>query len=763
MARRIFSQSRQPGSPEKVEPVFTVNITAGVTAYLRRFSLCVAGTLMLVVLAPPPLHAAAPAPLTLDDLFSTPTLFGVTPSAPAWSPDSRHMAFTWNNAGMPQRSLWVVSPDNAEPRQLGSASSEGSVRDFAWLSASRLLSLRGDALWLTTLEGEESMLADIGPGASDLGISPDGRTAAYRQDGDLWLFDVEERKTIAATDVGIPRLSSLPIGRYARPEREIGPGIWGGPTWAWSPDSKTIAVHYVDRRGMRKVPFPDYLAEDTEPNEVRRGYPGDPNEMRTVGLLDVASGELRLLELENPTANQVVGFAWSPDGVLLLDLASDTAEDRWLYTVQPDSNDLEFLWHSHRPTRIYTSFASAWHPDGQRVLFLSDIEDRYGLFTIDPRDPGAKPSRLTDPGYDVLGAPMVLASANAIFFAGNGASPYERHAYRLQPGAAAASRVTDMPGQNSAYPSPDGRHLAILHSNDASPPELYLGRAGGEAERITQSPLPEFRERSWARARYVSFPSKIDDYTLHARILEPPNLDPERRYPVLFGPMYSNTVRNRWAGVYSLMQQLLVQKGYIVVQVDIRGSTGYGRDFREEFLVDFAGDDIEDIVSAADYLETIPYVDPDRFGIWGSSYGGTLTIYSLLKKPGLFRAGVAGASAVDPYFFGTDDVAIVRRPDTHPDVFANQAVRFAANLEDHLLLIHGMQDQVVPFKTIAVFAEELIRQGKNFDFALAPGATHGWRRETYHAKFLFGKLLEHFDRHLQPIAGRNRGSASAQD
>ena len=719
-----------------------------------RNSLRFTATLVMLAATLPQLCAAEPEAPTLDDVFATPNLFGVTPSAPAWSPDSRHIAFTWNEAGLPQRSLWIASPGDTRPRQLGQAAGEdGSVRDFAWVPGEALLSLRGDGLWFTTIAGEEAKLASIGPGASDLSVSPDGRMAAYRQDGDLWLFAIQARRATAATDVGIPRLSPLPIGRYTRPEREIGPGIWGGPTYAWSPDGKTIAVHYVDRRGMRKVPFPDYLAKDTAPNEVRRGYPGDPNEMRTVGLLDVASRELRLLELENPTANQVVGFAWSPDGVLLLDLASDTAEDRWLYTVQP-SDDLELLWHSQRPTRIYTSFASAWHPDGQRVLFLSDIEDRYGLFTVDPGEPGVQPSRLTDPRYDVLGAPTVLASANAIYFAGNGASPYERHAYRLRPGSA-ATRVTGMPGQNSAYPSPDGRHLAILHSNDTSPPELYLQQEGGEAERITQSPLPEFHEQTWARARYVSFPSRIDDYTLHARILEPPDLDPERHYPVLFGPMYSNTVRNRWAGVYTLMQQLLVQKGYIVVQTDVRGSTGYGRDFREEFLVDFAGDDIEDIASTADYLKTIPYVDPDRFGIWGSSYGGTLTIYSLLKKPGLFRAGVAGASAVDPYFFGTDDVAIVRRPDTHPDVFANQAVRFAANLEDHLLLIHGMQDQVVPFKTIAVFAEELIRQGKNFDFALAPGATHGWRRETYHAKFLFGKMLEHFDRHLQPATSES--------
>ena len=327
----------------------------------------------------------------------------------------------------------------------------------------------------------------------------------------------------------------------------------------------------------------------------------------------------------------------------------------------------------------------------------------------------------------------------------------ERHAYRVSANGGVPKRVTSMPGQNRAYPSPDGRVVAILHSDDETPTELYLAAADGEkARRVTNSPVPEFADHEWARVRYVSFPSEIDDYTLHARIMEPQTLEEGRKYPVIFGPMYSNTVRNRWSGIYNMVQQLLVQKGYIVVQVDVRGSTGYGRQFREEFLTDFAGDDIEDIASAASYLRTLSYVDTERMGIWGSSYGGTLTVYTLLKKPGLFRAGVAAASAVDPFFFGTDDVAIVRRPDTHPGVFENAAARYAANLEDHLLLIHGMQDHVVPFKTTVVLAEALIREGKNFDFAFAPGATHAWSREKPYARFLFGKMVEHFDRYLMP-------------
>lgn len=714
------------------------------------------GALVALLLVASIAPAAELPPLRLDDLYRSPSLFGTEPSAPAWSPDSRYFAFTWNNKGQPQRSLWLASGDGSdlqplEAPQAGSA----SVGEFVWGTDSEtIFSLRADELWASSLNGGSTALGSLGTGAANLSLAPDGSRLAYLRNGDLWLFDLQKRTTKRLTTIGIPALSSLPLGRYRRPEREIGPGIWGGPSYAWSPDGKSIVVHHVDRRGMRKVPFPNYLADETEPNEIRRGYPGDPNEARRVGVLNVDNSELTFLDLPTPSAHQIVGFSWSKDNVLLLDVASDTAEDRSLYRVERATAQPNLIWQSHRPSRIYTSFAARWLPDGQHVVFLSDLGDRYGLYSIDTTAGQGEPVLLTNPAFDVLNAPQVLGSTDVLFYAANGPSSRERQVYRLSlkgGDAGTPQQITTMPGQNSGYPSPDGRHLAVLHSNDRSPPELYaLDTSDGSAQRVTHSPLPEFKQRRWAKARYVSFPSTIDDYSLHARILEPEELKPGHRYPVLFGPMYSNTVRDRWSGIYGRMQQLMVAKGYIVVQVDMRGSTGYGRAFREEFLVDFAGDDIEDISSTVEYLKTLPYIDTQRMGIWGSSYGGTLSVYTLLKKPGLFRAGVAAAAAVDPQFFGTDDVAIVRRPDTHPEVFLNTAERYAANLEDHLLIIHGMQDQVVPFKTTAALADVLIRNGKDFDFAFGPGATHAWSRENHYSRYLFGKLMQHFDRYVMP-------------
>lgn len=693
--------------------------------------------------------------LTIDRILAQPSISGTSPSVPTWSPDSKRLAFLWNDAASPRREIWIVEGDGRglQPLTLKSEGSSG-VSQFAWTPDGKwLVYLRSGNLWRASANGGPGQrLTQTGGGKSNLAISPDGQHASYLQDGDLWLLELKTNVLTRATHVGVPTISSVPLGTYSRPDVEIGPYVWGGPTYRWSPDSRTIAVHHVDRRKMRKVPFPYYLGKETMLNHRRRGYPGDPNERRTVGFFDVESGKLNLLDLPGPDQNRIVDFSWSANGTLLIDRESDTAEDRWLHQVDPANPVLKQLWHDQRDTRIYNSIGSRWHSDGKRVVFLSDLGERYGLYLLDPEKGNSKanPQLLTNEKFDVTGSPIVNAGANAIFFQSNEPSPCERHVFRIPGEGGSATRISTRPGQHLPFPSPDGSKVALLHSDDVNPTELFLvGGDGQTTERkITTSPPAEFHQTNWARASYVTFPSRIDNYTLHARVLEPVDLDRKKRYPVVFGPVYSNTVRNRWGGRNAALHQLLVERGYIVVQVDVRGSTGYGRAFREEFLMDFAGEDIEDLHSAVEYMAALPHVDAQRIGIWGSSYGGTLTIYSLFKKPGIFKAGVAAAAAVDPFFFGTDDVAIVRRPQTHPAAFARGAAQYAANLEDQLLIIHGMQDDVVPFKTTVMLAEELMRLGKDFDFAFAPGATHGWTQQPHHARYLLKKLIGHFDRHL---------------
>jgi dipeptidyl-peptidase-4 len=268
---------------------------------------------------------------------------------------------------------------------------------------------------------------------------------------------------------------------------------------------------------------------------------------------------------------------------------------------------------------------------------------------------------------------------------------------------------------------------------------------------VTRSPSAEFASHPWIQPEYVTFPSHVDSVTLHGRLLSPRNLVPGKKYPAVLGPVYSNTVRNRWDERFGALQQYLAMEGeYFVLQVDIRGSVGYGREFLSKLVGNIGEIDVEDLVSGVQYLETISAVDPDRIGIWGWSYGGLLAAMSLFKKPGTYQAGIAGAPATNVWHATTGEVDLFGLPAAHPETYRKgSAVEFASGLADPLLIIHGMQDTTVLFKDSVQLAEKLMTLGKDFDFVMLPSSPHDGTRKEYTSVHLMRKIVQFFDRHLK--------------
>lgn len=739
----------------------------------------------ILALCAVPAPAQTP-PLTVERVASLPSLIGTAPAAPVWSPDGTRIAFLWNDQGWPLRDVWVVARDGSGRRRVtamadtdpapappaddstealgarAAARARGGVSEVLWDGPTALLVVHRGTLFRYDLSGADAPeRLGVGGDVSDVALSPDGTRLAFLRDGDLWLWTrgAAGVAPVKLTDIGVAGIGTAGNGTYRRADREVGTGVWGAdwPPFAWSPDGRRLVFHASDRRHIRRVPFPSYLGKETVPNELRRGYPGDENERRTLHVVDVATRAVADLGLPEPGRRAVSDFSFAPDGRLLVDHVSDTGAERWVYVMAPGASVLRLVWHDRRDSRIYPSYVARWHWDGRRILLVADLEDHDRLYALDPDAASPTPVPLTPAAWDVAGERgaaivQVVPAAKAVFFTGAGQNPYERHVYRLADGDTTPLRLTSAAGVHVPAVSPDGRTLASIWSDDVTPPELLVGAVAPTARltRVTTSPLPEFNAQRWARPRYETFTNAVDGFTVHARILEPVDLDRSKRHPVLFGPVYSNTVRNRWGGMNGTLQQYLVQRGFIVVQVDVRGSVGYGRAFREAFLMDYGGRDLDDLAAVVNGLGARPYVDRARMGIYGSSYGGLLSVYALLKRPELFAVGVAGAPATDPFAFGPDDVAITRAPDTHPDAFVRgSAMRLGADYRGHLLVIHGMMDDVVPFRTTMALVERLILLGKDVDLATAPLATHAWSSREPHAIYFFRKLAAYFERYLK--------------
>ena len=169
--------------------------------------------------------------LTIDRIVSQPSITGTAPSSPSWSADSRQLAFLWNDSGLPRREIWVVGGDGSGLRQLTSEiEGTGGVNLFVWTpDAADLIYLRSGDIWRVSFaNGDGERLTETGGDKSNLAVSPDGRYASFLQDGDLWLFHLGTSSLTRGTEVGVPSISSVPLGRYNRPDVEIGPYVWGG-------------------------------------------------------------------------------------------------------------------------------------------------------------------------------------------------------------------------------------------------------------------------------------------------------------------------------------------------------------------------------------------------------------------------------------------------------------------------------------------------------------------------------------------------------
>lgn len=727
----------------------------------------------------PRLGSQGPPPLTIERITSTPSLSGTPPSGVVWSPDGTRVAFLWNDQALPFRDVWVAAAAGGPPTrvtrfadeqparaaetdlslaaltQQAQARARGGVSELVWTpdGASIVFSYQGDLHRVPAGGGTVERLTRNGGGKSRLTYAPDGTMLAFLQGGDLWFWRVQPKDLLRATRVGVPPINAvaIPGASFFNEDVEI-------DSFAWAPDSKRLALRYVDRRQVRRVPFPYYLSEETSMNEARRGYPGDTDEIRALAFYTLTDGVPRLVDLPERTTRNILGYKWSPDGTqVLVEVDSDDAVNRWLYLVNPADRTFKPLLHDHRDRRLYTVFTSAWRSDGQAVIFIDDNGGYYRLASVPVT--GGPATMLTTGAFDVAdsrGATPLVVSAKTreIFFVSSQKSPYERHVYRMPERGGPIVQVTTTEGMHTPYVSPDASRVAVLHTNDLTPTELYFvdAKGGAPERRVTQSPPKEFTAYQWAKPRYVTFKSRIDNFTLHGRLMEPVGLDKTKKHPVIIGSVYSNTVRNEWRGVNQMLHQLMArERGYLTLQVDLRGSVGYGVDFRETYQGDWGGGDLEDLHSAVDYLKTLPYVDPDRIGIWGSSYGGMMVLFALFEKPGMFRAGVAGAPAISVAHFTSGDQHLSRRPSSHPEIFSKSTLlNYGEKLQDPLLIIQGMQDDIVPFKTTVMMMEKLMLLGKDFDMAFAPASAHGWTGREHYARFMLRKLLQHFDRHLAP-------------
>jgi dipeptidyl-peptidase-4 len=713
----------------------------------------------------------APLPADLDRFYSAPSLIGTAPRAATWSPDGRRLAFLWNTDGTNALDVFVADVATATP-----------VR---WSRLPPLPVPAGDTTaWATSWVAQRAALAaELDGGVSAIAWHPDGTRLVATLRGDLFVVGpgehqrrltstraAEQRSAFApraAADgaarlafvregelwVAVLRGDSLVSERRLTALARDGVGV---EQFAWAPDGRALALVEVDRTAIRLRGIPDYLGEETVMPMVRRAFPGEDSEHRRVGVVAVDSGAVRWLAIEGEPTDVLHGLAWSPDGTqLAIDWSDVFVKDRRLLVAERATGRVRTLVREQEPANVSAEWQIAWGPDGRGLYFTSDREDDYHVWYA-PLAGGA-PRAITRGAWAVFGFTVTRAGIVAVT---NRGRSEERQVDRVPLAGGAPVRLSRRAGTHAPSVSPDGRWIASLHSSDSVPPDLHLLDAAARApdasaeRRVTRSPRPEFTRYRFTMPRYVTFPSRADGALLHGRLLLPPGFDPSRRWPVIIGSAYSNTVRNQWGGrnAHPLwgLDQVLLDKGFVILAVDVAGSSGHGTAFRRRIRLDYGGIDVQDLHSGVEWLLREGIADSTRVGIWGSSYGGLLTTMSLFTKPGVYAAGVAGAPATNVWHALTGEQRVMLRPQEHPTEYARASSHTrAAGLTGRLMLIHGMRDVVVLYKDSAWLTQQLLQLGKEVELVTLPDAGHGWDLEGLaQTRYAFRRLVDFFERAL---------------
>ncbi len=677
--------------------------------------------------------AAGKKPVTLEALAARrpPAEIG----GPAWSPDSRQFVYTedgkvrlYDVASRAKRDLVALADLEAAatktPAPLESRWQNRRVEEqtVAWLPSGRelLISAGGDLFLLPIAGGGWTQLTATPEAERDAKVSPDGRRVSFRRGHNLYAMDLASRKVTRLTRDGSRTLLNGELDWVYPEELDLGTAYW------WSPDSKSIAYLQLDVRGEPFYPQVDLAAAQPVVEPQRYPKAGDPNAEVRLGVVRAAGGRTRWMNL-GPRDALLARCIWLPDssGIAVerlnriqnrLDLLIANARTGAARTVLTETDPCwinlhdgltflkggsEFLWPSER--------------DGFNHLYRYSID-------------GRQLAQLTRGEWEVT-AVAGLDAEGRVYYVSTEASPLERQLYRVDLNGERRQRLSAAAGTHAISMSPDARAYLDSFSSLAEPPRKTLYRADGTEWAVLREPDRSLLEEYDVRPVEIIPVKASDGALLYARLIRPAGLEPGQKVPAVvevYGGPGAQEVANRWYGALTV-EQVLAHRGFAVWTLDGRGSAGRGHKWETTLFHSLGTKELEDQKEGVLSLLALGFVDSRRIGIEGWSYGGFMTLYSMLHAPEVFACGLAGAPVAN--WLDYDSIYTERYmglPAENAEGYRSSSpVNAAANLKGRLLIVHNLEDDNVLFQNTVQMAAALERASKPFELMVFPEKTHG--------------------------------------
>ena len=712
--------------------------------------------------------------LTIERIFDSPSLDGNAPRNLKVSPDGQRVTFLkGKESDYEQLDLWEYHIESGKTRMLFDsaelASEEPELSDeekarrermrlsgtgivsyqFSKDGSALLFPLGGDVYFHKLGQKGVIQLLDTEAFETDIRLSPQGNFISFVRDQNLFVKNIETGKEQAITTEGGDAIKMGMAEFVAQEEMGRMTGYW------WAPDESHIAFTKVDESPVDIITRSEIYADDIKMIEQRYPKAGTPNVEISLAVQNIESGERQWVDLGDNKDIYLARVDWMPD--------SQTLTYQWQTRDQQTLELKAFDIVSKTQNLLVKETSDTWVNLHDDLTFLNDSEqfiwasERDGfkhlyLFNND----GTQVKQLTSGDWVVDDIEAIDEDKGLVYFSGRKDTPLESHLYKVNLQGEKVERISSRDGYHSVSFASDASIYVDQFSTANRPPQVSLHQANGE--QITwleenklddKHPLTPYL-KNWNEPEFGTLQTD-DNATLHYRLYKPQNTD--KKHPAivyLYGGPHAQMVTNRWGGNRSLLLQYWVNQGYVVFTVDNRGSNYRGKGFEDPIYKKMGAVEVDDQIAGAKFLQSLPYVDGERIGVHGHSYGGYMTLMAMFKAPEYFKAGVSGAPVTDWRLYDTHYTErYMGNPKTDDKAYTDASVfPYAKDLKGDLLIYHGMADDNVLFTHSTRLYKHLQDEAIVFETMDYPGKKHSIRGKQT-GIHLYKTITNFFNRSLQ--------------
>ncbi len=721
-------------------------------------------------------------PLSLDRIFDDPSLSGKSPVQLKFSPDGSRVTYLQGKADDYNRyDLWEYNLKDKSNRVLVDSaqlfagtetlSDEEKARrerqrifgkgilEYKWSTdgSALLFPLNGDLYYYVLATGKSQKLTNTEAFETDARFSPKGRFVSFIREQNLYALNIKSGKEIKLTQDGGGVIKNGMAEFVAQEEMGRMTGYW------WADDDSKIAFTRVDETPVKEAIRNEIYADEVKLFNQRYPFTGTSNVTIALGVVTLSNSAIDWIDLGKDKDIYIARAKWLKD--------SQTLSYQWQNRSQ-HALELRF-YNSHTKTQTValTENSNTWinlHfdlkflKDKKHFVWASERDGFKHLYLYNTQ--GQLIRQITRGDWVVDSLKGVDEQKGLVYFAGRKDTPLESHLYQaplFKKGA--ITRITEQGQHHSVVLAKDSQTFIDNSSSVNKPYAAALRKVNGdfitwlEENKLDKNHPLTLYLSDLAQPEYGTLKAE-DGQLMHYRLFKPNhlthkpnNLTHNKKYPVIvsvYGGPHAQRVTNSWRSK-NLYFQYMVQQGYVVFQLDNRGSYNRGKKFEDAIYKKLGVVEVADQIKGVEFLRTLDYVDPTRIGIYGHSYGGYMALMAMFKAGDYFSAGVSGAPVTDWALYDTHYTErYLSHPSTNAKGYQASAVfPYSEGLKGPLMIYHGMADDNVLFTHATKLFKQLQDQEKQFEMMTYPGSKHSLRGKQVQTH-LHQTITNFFNRHF---------------